>query len=86
VTVPLGIYRRSPLGPTMGGVLVGVMGFQAVHDVDLIRHTYVLPGRQGHGIGAALHGELRRQSSRPMLVGTWSAAHRAIRFYRRDGF
>ena len=28
------------------GMLAGVMGFQPVRDVDLIRHAYVLPGSQ----------------------------------------
>jgi GNAT superfamily N-acetyltransferase len=57
-----------------------------VQDVDLIRHAYVLPGRQRLGVGAALIDHLRRQSSRPMLVGTWAAATWAIDFYRRHGF
>jgi GNAT superfamily N-acetyltransferase len=68
------------------GALVGVMGFQPVLDVDLIRHAYVLPGQQRQGIGAALLKQLRLISARPMLVGTWAAADWAIRFYRRHGF
>lgn len=68
------------------GDLVGVMGIQPVHDVDLIRHAYVLPDRQRHGVGAALIEYLRRRSSRRMLVGTWAAASWAIDFYRRHGF
>ena len=66
--------------------LVGVMGFQPVHDVDLIRHAYVLPGSQRRGIGGALLGHLRSLSRRRILVGTWAAADWAIRFYRRHGF
>ena len=73
-------------GCEMDGVLTGVMGVQAVRDVDLIRHAYVLPGQQGRGIGAGLIERMRRQSTRRMLVGTWSAAAWAIRFYRRHGF
>jgi GNAT superfamily N-acetyltransferase len=68
------------------GEVIGVMGIQPVQDVDLIRHAYVLPGRQRLGVGAALIDHLRRQSSRPMLVGTWAAATWAIDFYRRHGF
>jgi GNAT superfamily N-acetyltransferase len=68
------------------GELIGVMGVQRVEDVDLIRHAYVLPGRQGGGVGAALLRHLRARSERPMLVGTWAAAEWAIRFYRRHGF
>ena len=66
--------------------IVGVMGMQAVRDVDLIRHAYVLPQHQRGGIGAALIEHLRLQSSRRMLVGTWEAATWAIAFYRRHGF
>ena len=68
------------------GALVGVMGFQSVRDVDLIRHAYVLRGRQRRGVGSALLSHLRRLSTRRMLVGTWDAADWAIRFYRRHGF
>jgi GNAT superfamily N-acetyltransferase len=73
-------------GYEQDGALVGVMGFQPVLDVDLIRHAYVLPGLQRQGIGAALLKHLRLMSARPMLVGTWAAADWAIRFYRRHGF
>lgn len=74
------------LGCEAGGALVGVMGLQIVDDVGLIRHEYVMPAAQGGGIGAALIGELMRRCSRPILVGTWAAAHWAIRFYERNGF
>jgi len=67
-------------------VLVGVMGIQPVGDVELIRHAYVLPARQGEGIGTALLRHLRGLSGRPMLVGTWADAGWAIRFYQRNGF
>lgn len=73
-------------GYEAGGVLVGVMGFQPVRDVDLIRHAYVMPGSQRGGVGGALIGRLRSQSTRRMLVGTWAAAVWAIRFYQRHGF
>ena len=66
--------------------LVGVMGIQSVRDVDLIRHAYVLPGHQRHGIGALLIEHLLHQNSRQLLVGTWAAASWAIAFYGRHGF
>jgi GNAT superfamily N-acetyltransferase len=68
------------------GAISGVMGIQPRGDVDLIRHAYVLPGKQRLGIGGALLAHLRRLTSRRMLVGTWAAADWAIRFYRRHGF
>jgi GNAT superfamily N-acetyltransferase len=73
-------------GCEVDGALVGVMGIQPVHDVDLIRHAYVRPDRQGCGVGSALIERLRRESGRPMLVGTWAAARWAIAFYERHGF
>lgn len=82
------------------GALVGVMGIQPrsplrrvpgtfcepMHDVDLIRHAYVLPSRQRRGVGGALLEHLQHLSTRRMLVGTWAAATWAIDFYRRHGF
>ena len=73
-------------GCEQDGMLVGVMGLQPVRDVDLIRHAYVLPNIQRHGIGGALLARLRALSTRPMLIGTWGAADWAIRFYQRHGF
>ncbi|MGN6378697.1 MAG: GNAT family N-acetyltransferase [Gaiellales bacterium] len=73
-------------GQESDGGLVGVMGVQAMEDVDLIRHAYVLPECQGQGVGSALLRHLRRRTSRRMLVGTWAAAEWAIGFYRRHGF
>jgi GNAT superfamily N-acetyltransferase len=69
-----------------GGTLVGVMGLQPVRDVELIRHAYVAPARQGRGVGGALLEHLARATTRRMLVGTWAAAEWAIRFYAAHGF
>jgi GNAT superfamily N-acetyltransferase len=69
-----------------GGELIGVMGIQPVADVDLIRHAYVQPAAQGHGIGGALLDHLMAGATRRVLVGTWAAAEWAIGFYRRHGF
>jgi GNAT superfamily N-acetyltransferase len=68
------------------GALVGIMGIQPVRDVELIRHAYVVPDSQRHGVGRALLEHLARSTTRRMLVGTWAAAYWAIRFYRRHGF
>jgi len=68
------------------GRLAGVMGIQAVRDVDLIRHAYVRPDVQGAGVGRRLLEHLLASADRPLLVGTWAAAEWAIRFYRRNGF
>jgi len=44
------------------GAVAGVMGIQPVRNVDLIRHAYVLPALQGHGIGGAMMRQLRRRT------------------------
>ena len=69
-----------------GGELVGVMGIQDVKDVTLIRHSYVCTTRQSEGIGGRLLSELREKTSRPILIGTWTDAVWAIRFYEKHGF
>ena len=73
-------------GYEIDGILIGVMGFQALADVDLIRHAYVLPTHQGRGVGTSLLVHLRRLTTRRMLVGTWADADWAIQFYQRHGF
>jgi GNAT superfamily N-acetyltransferase len=73
-------------GHEKDSVLVGVMGLQSKGDVELIRHAYVLPGSQRHGVGGALLDHLRHSSAQRMLVGTWETAVWAIRFYQRHGF
>lgn len=69
-----------------GGGLVGVMGVQPVQDVLLIRHAYVRTDRQRRGTGSELLSHLIENAERPVLIGTWSAARWAIRFYEKHGF
>ncbi|HEX75823.1 MAG TPA: GNAT family N-acetyltransferase [Dehalococcoidia bacterium] len=67
--------------------LVGVMGFQLVKDVTLIRHAYIVTSRQRQGIGSQLLNYLRELSeTRWLLVGTWADARWAIEFYEKHGF
>jgi GNAT superfamily N-acetyltransferase len=73
-------------GCEIEGELAGVMGIQPVGDVELIRHAYVVPARQGSGIGGALLEHLMRRSTGQVLVGTWATAEWAIRFYQHHGF
>ncbi len=68
------------------GELLGVMGIQHVLDVTLIRHSYVRTAKQSQGIGGHLLSHLRGMTSRPILIGTWSDATWAIRFYEKHGF
>ena len=66
--------------------LVGVMAIQDVQDVTLVRHAYVRTAQRNKGIGGKLLCELRKLTSRPVLIGTWAAATWAIRFYEKHGF
>jgi len=67
--------------------LVGVMGFQPIKDVTLIRHAYVLPEYQKKGIGMRLLNYLKQMTkSKHLLVGTWADAKWAIAFYQKHGF
>jgi N-acetylglutamate synthase-like GNAT family acetyltransferase len=68
------------------GELVGVMGLQHIQDVALIRHSYVHPLKQNQGIGRKLLFHLQRQTTRPILIGTWARAVWAVRFYEKNGF
>jgi GNAT superfamily N-acetyltransferase len=67
-------------------VLIAVMGLQDVRDVSLIRHAYTRSRNQGRGIGKALLKHVTAQTTRPILIGTWSAATWAIGFYQSQGF
>ena len=68
------------------GEIVGVMGIQPVQDVTLIRHAYVRTAERNRGIGSKLLSYLRRQTIRPVLIGTWADAVWAVRFYEKHGF
>jgi len=69
-----------------GGELVGVMGIQHIQDVTLIRHAYVRTAKRNQGIGRKLLSYLRKQTTCPILIGTWADAVWAIRFYEKHGF
>jgi len=69
------------------GELVGVMGFEPIEDVALIRHAYILPQWQRQGIATRLINHLKGLVTTPrLLVGTWADARWAIEFYKKHGF
>ena len=89
--VNTGRDRRDQLEGRAG--LAGVMGIQsrevedpASPDVTLIRHAYTRSELQGRGVGTALLRALRRQTTRPVLIGTWAAGDWAVKFYEKHGF
>jgi len=73
-------------GYAIEGRLVAVMGRQDLGEVTLIRHAYVLPAWQRRGLGEELLSRLLTGVTGPVLVGTWAAAHWAVRFYEKNGF
>ncbi len=85
------LRREMSAGVVFWGIeqdreLASVMGLQRVGEVALIRHAYTLTARRNAGLGTALLGHLQDEARRPLLVGTWNAAHWAISFYERRGF
>ena len=67
--------------------IVGVIGFQKVMDVTLVRHAYVLPEYQKKGIGTSLLNHVKQMTkTKYLLVGTWADAVWAIQFYQKHGF
>ena len=68
------------------GTLVGMMGIQDRGEVSLIRHAYVQTAQRRKGIGETLLKHLEGTTAKPILIGTWSAATWAIRFYEKNGY
>jgi len=67
--------------------LIGVMGFQQVKEVTLIRHAYIITSWQRQKIGSQLLDYLMGLKETPrLLVGTWADARWAIAFYEKYGF
>lgn len=74
--------------------LVGVMGLEWARDAALLRHAYILPEHQHHGIGLHLveHLELlaRRDRAaggvRRIIVGTYARNHKARGALEKAGY
>ena len=79
--------RMTFYGWEDNGQLCGVVGYEPIKDVTLLRHCYVLLECQRTGIGSALTRHVMELTTTPrLLVGTWADAHWAIRFYEKHGF
>lgn len=75
------------LGYINNNRLIGVIGFQKIKDVVLIRHAYTLTLNQGKGTGSILlEFLLKKNLNSRLLVGTWRKATWAIQFYKKFGF
>ena len=68
------------------GSLVGVMGIQDRGPVTLVRHAYTRTERCGEGIGSKLLEHLLGITTKPVMIGTWRGATRAVMFYLKPGF
>ena len=68
------------------GNLIGIMGKQFKGDVILLRHAYVQTVWHNQGVGSKLLNHLLASTEYPVLIGTWSAAQWAVRFYEKHGF
>jgi GNAT superfamily N-acetyltransferase len=74
-------------GITVDGELAAVMGIQPVGDVTLIRHAYTLTRFQRQGLGEQLLNHLINLAKTDrILIGTWTDATWAIKFYQKHGF
>ena len=73
-------------GCESAGQLAGVMGIQDRGEVTLIRHAYVRSAQRRKGIGEELLRHLETLTAKPILIGTWTAASWAIRFYEKNGY
>jgi ribosomal protein S18 acetylase RimI-like enzyme len=70
--------------------IVGVMGYEFIKDVALIRHSYIKPNFQRKGFGSRLleHLEALIQKADPskIIAGTYENAFWAIAFYQKHGY
>ena len=66
--------------------LMAAMGLQDKGEVCLIRHAYVCTSRRNLGIGTKLLRHVEQKTDKPILVGTWTHATWAIRFYEKNGY
>jgi GNAT superfamily N-acetyltransferase len=68
--------------------LVAVMGLEPAGDVALLRHAYVLPGRQREGFATLLREHLERKASGVdrVIVGTYGANYKARSALEKAGY
>jgi putative acetyltransferase len=62
-----------------------IVGFSAVRG-GWLDHLYVVPARQGDGIGATLLERAMTENPAALCLWAFTANHRALAFYARAGF
>jgi len=86
--------RLTWYGGFLDNALAGVMGLEHVRDAALLRHAYILPEHQHHGIGLRLaehlEGEARRErlgrGLRRLIVGTYARNYKARGALEKAGY
>src|SRR5574341_1219545 len=86
--------RLAWYGGFLDGSLVAVMGLEYARDAALLRHAYILPEHQHHGIGLRLtehlESEARRDGAahgiRRIIVGTYARNYKARGALEKAGY
>jgi len=84
------LERMIFYGVDFAGLLIGVIGYQPLKELALVRHAYVLSACQRQGWGSRLlervEAQARADGFRRLLVGAYAENKGATDFYRRHGF
>ena len=82
--------RLTWYGGFLDSALVAVMGLERSRDAALLRHAYVLPEHQHHGIGLRLVEHLEREGTargvRRIIVGTYARNYKARGALEKAGY
>jgi GNAT superfamily N-acetyltransferase len=83
--------RAKFLAYVENGKMLGVMGYEYVEDVALIRHAYTSPGEQRKGIGSCLLDRIENsitlsKKAKRIVIGTYARASWALSFYEKHGY
>jgi GNAT superfamily N-acetyltransferase len=80
--------RMTWYGAFLDGTLVGVMSLEYVKDVALLRHGYILPEYQRHGVGTALreYAEQQIHGVHRIVVGTYTGNYMARQMLEAAGY
>ncbi len=80
--------RMTWYGAFAGGSLVGTMALEYVRDAALLRHAYIVPEYQHHGIGSCLHDYLAHQIQgvHRIIVGTYAGNYKARSALEKVGY
>ena len=80
--------RMTWYGAFLDGTLVGVMSLEYVKDVALLRHGYILPEFQRHGVGTALreYAEQQIHGVHRIVIGTYAGNYMARQMLEAAGY